>query len=177
VSFWNDDDGQRYRASYFEMYPGVWRHGDWIRIDASGSCVISGRSDATLNRGGVRVGTSEFYRVVESIPGVAGALVIDTGDLEHEGELILFVVPQAQPLDDGLRQRLVRELRTQLSPRHVPDRIVAAPGVPMTLNGKRLEVPVKRLLMGEAVDEVASPESLQDPEVLRWFVDFALAQG
>ena len=173
VSFWQDDDGQRYRASYFETYPGVWRHGDWITIDTSGSCVISGRSDATLNRGGIRVGTSEFYRVVESIPGVAGALVVDTGDLEHEGEILLFVVPETPPLDDGLRAQIVQELRSQLSPRHAPDRIVEAPGVPMTLNGKRLEVPVKRLLMGEAAHEVASPESLQNPEVFRWFVGFA----
>ena len=112
------------------------------------SCVISGRSDATLNRGGVRIGTSEFYRVVESLPGVAGALVIDTGDLEREGEIILFVVPKGGALGAALEARIRDELGRQLSPRHVPDRIIEAPGVPTTLNGKRLEVPVKRLRAG-----------------------------
>jgi acetoacetyl-CoA synthetase len=173
VSFWNDPGGDRYRGSYFDVYPGVWRHGDWITIAADGSCVISGRSDATLNRGGVRIGTSEFYRVVESVPGVAGALVIDTGDLEHGGEIVLFVVPAGATLDEQLRDRIVRELRSQLSPRHAPDRIVEAPGVPTTLNGKRLEVPVKRLLMGEPAEIVASPDSLGDPALFRWFVSYA----
>jgi acetoacetyl-CoA synthetase len=177
VGFLSDDDGSRYRASYFDVYPGVWRHGDWITITSSGSCVISGRSDATLNRGGIRIGTSEFYRVVESIPGVAGALVIDTGDLEHDGEIVLFVVAESGGVDDALRDRIVRELRSQLSPRHAPDRIVEAPGVPTTLNGKRLEVPVKRMLMGEAPDRVASPESLQDPEIFAWYADHAAARS
>jgi acetoacetyl-CoA synthetase len=173
VSFWNDPDGARYRASYFEVYPGVWRHGDWITIADDGSCVITGRSDATLNRGGVRIGTSEFYRVVEAIQGVAGALVIDTGDLDHEGEVILFVVPAGGSLEEEVRDRIAGELRSQLSPRHAPDRIVEAPGVPTTLNGKRLEVPVKRLLMGEPAEVVASPDSLSDPAVFRWFVEYA----
>ena len=173
VSFWNDPDGSRYRESYFGIYPGVWRHGDWITIRPSGACVISGRSDATLNRGGVRVGTSELYRVVESIPQIAGSLVVDTGDLEHEGEIVLFVVVQDSTLDDDLRARIVAALRSQLSPRHVPDRIVEAPGVPTTLNGKRLEVPVKRMLMGEPADRVASSESLQDPEIFAWFAAYA----
>ena len=173
VSFWNDPDGDRYRASYFESYPGVWRHGDWITIRPSGSCVISGRSDATLNRGGVRVGTSEFYRVVESIEGIAGSLVVDTGDLDHEGAILLFVVLDGAVLDDGLRARIASELRSQLSPRHVPDLVVEAPGVPTTLNGKRLEVPVKRMLMGEPADRVASPESLQDVTIFEWFATYA----
>ena len=173
VSFWNDPDGARYRSSYFESFPGVWRHGDWITIRSSGSCVISGRSDATLNRGGVRVGTSEYYRVVESIPGIGDSLVVDTGDLEHEGELVLFVVLDGAVLNDELRTEINRALRTQLSPRHLPDRIVDAPGVPTTLNGKRLEVPVKRMLMGEPPDRVASPESLQDAEVFDWFAAYA----
>ncbi len=173
VSFWNDPDGARYRSSYFESFPGVWRHGDWITIRSSGSCVISGRSDATLNRGGVRVGTSEYYRVVESIPGIDGSLVVDTGDLEHEGELVLFVVLDGAVLNNELRTEINSALRTQLSPRHLPDRIVDAPGVPMTLNGKRLEVPVKRMLMGEPPDRVASPESLQDAEVFEWFAAYA----
>jgi acetoacetyl-CoA synthetase len=173
VAFWHDADGSRYRSSYFDVYPGVWRHGDWITITSDGACVISGRSDATLNRAGIRIGTSELYRVVESIPGVAGSLVVDTGDLERDGEIVLFVVPEEGRVDDELRARIVRELRSQLSPRHAPDRIVEAPGVPTTLNGKRLEVPVKRLLMGEDPAVVASPGSLQDPEVFRWYVEHA----
>jgi acetoacetyl-CoA synthetase len=173
VRFWNDPDGARYRASYFETYPGVWRHGDWIEITPAGGCIISGRSDATLNRGGIRIGTSELYRVVEAIPGVLESLVVDTGALGREGELILFVVPEEGSLDDRLRGTIADAIRSHLSPRHVPDRVVEAPGVPTTLNGKRLEVPVKRLLMGEAPADVASPEALRDPDVLAWFVAFA----
>jgi acetoacetyl-CoA synthetase len=173
VTFWNDPDGERYRASYFDTYPGIWRHGDWITIRSSGSCVIAGRSDATLNRAGIRVGTSELYRVVERIPGIADSLVVDTGGPDGEGAIVLFVVLDGIELDDDLRARIVSDLRSQLSPRHAPDRIVEAPGVPMTLNGKRLEVPVKRLLAGEPAESVASPESLQDPEVFRWYAEHA----
>jgi acetoacetyl-CoA synthetase len=159
VSFWNDPDGERYRSSYFETYPGVWRHGDWIEITDRGSCVITGRSDATLNRGGVRIGSSELYRVVETIPGVLESLVVDTGELGREGELLLFVV-----LDDAA---------DRLSPRHVPDRIEQVPAIPKTLNGKRLEVPVKRLLLGASLEDVASPGALADPEALEAFRVFA----
>jgi acetoacetyl-CoA synthetase len=177
VSFWNDPDGERYRSSYFDTYPGVWRHGDWLTIRSSGGCVISGRSDATLNRAGVRVGTSELYRVVDGIPGIADSLVVDTGGPDDEGAIVLFVVLDGVELDDELRARIVSDLRTQLSPRHAPDRIVEAPGVPMTLNGKRLEVPVKRLLAGEPPERVASPDSLQDPEVFRWYAEHAASLG
>jgi acetoacetyl-CoA synthetase len=173
VSFWNDPDGARYRASYFDTFPGVWRHGDWIEITPGGGCIIYGRSDATLNRGGIRVGTSELYRVVEAIPGVRESLVVDTGELGHEGALILFVTLDEGPLDDPLRATIADAVRTHLSPRHVPDRIVDAPGIPTTLNGKRLEVPVKRLLMGEDPATVASPEALRDPEIFAWYVAFA----
>jgi acetoacetyl-CoA synthetase len=173
VAFWNDPEGERYRSSYFEPFPGVWRHGDWITILPSGACVISGRSDSTLNRGGVRIGTSELYRVVEAIPGVADALVVDTGRPDEEGEIVLFVVLEGVELDDELRAVIASNLRSLLSPRHVPDRIVEAPGVPMTLNGKRLEVPVKRLLAGEPADRVASPESLRDPAIFRWYAERA----
>jgi acetoacetyl-CoA synthetase len=173
IRFWGDPDGARYRSSYFDSYPGVWRHGDWLTIRSSGSCVISGRSDATLNRAGIRVGTSEFYRVLDRIPGIADSLVVDTGGPEDEGEIVLFVVLDAPQLDDELRARIVSDLRSQLSPRHAPDRIVEAPGIPMTLNGKRLEVPVKRLLAGEPAERVASPESLQDPEIFRWYAEHA----
>jgi acetoacetyl-CoA synthetase len=136
--------------------------------------VISGRSDATLNRGGVRIGTSELYRVVDALPGVVESLVVDTGRLEQEGELLLFVVLDAGTyLDDALRDRIVRELRTQLSPRHAPDRILQVPAIPKTLNGKRLEVPVKRLFAGASPEEVASPGALGDPEAFRAFVELA----
>ncbi len=173
VSFWRDPGDERYRASYFEEYPGVWRHGDWIKITERGTCVIYGRSDATLNRGGIRVGTSELYRIVESLPGVADSLVIDTGAAGREGELLLFVVPEDRELDDALRREIASALRTGLSPRHVPDRIVAVGSIPKTLNGKRLEVPIKRLFAGEPPEAVASPDALTDPSAFRAFVDLA----
>ncbi|MGH2636880.1 MAG: acetoacetate--CoA ligase [Actinomycetota bacterium] len=174
VRLWNDPSGDRYRASYFEVFPGVWRHGDWIKVTGRGTCVIYGRSDATLNRGGVRVGTSELYRVVDAIPGIRESLVVDTGSLEAEGRLFLFVaLEEGTSLDDRLRSRIASELRAQLSPRHVPDRTLAVPDIPKTLNGKRLEVPVKRLLMGARPEEVASPGALSDPAALDVFVELA----
>jgi acetoacetyl-CoA synthetase len=140
--------------------------------------VISGRSDATLNRGGIRVGTSEVYRIVEAVPGIAESLVVDTGELGADGELILFVAMEPTvPFDDGVRTAIAEALRSQLSPRHVPDRVVAAPGVPCTLNGKRLEVPVKRLLMGAAPGEVANADALRDPAVFEWYVRYARGAG
>jgi acetoacetyl-CoA synthetase len=136
--------------------------------------VISGRSDATLNRGGVRIGTSELYRVVDALEGVRESLVVDTGAIGNEGELILFVaLAGGVDLDDDLVARIDGQIRTQLSPRHVPDRVLAVPDIPKTLNGKRLEVPVKRLLMGAEPEEVASPGALADPEAFRAFVDIA----
>jgi len=170
VGFWNDPGGERYRASYFAAYPGVWRHGDWITVLPDGGCVIFGRSDATLNRGGVRMGTSEFYRVVERLPEIADSLVVDTGQLGADGRLILFVVlTPGHELDDELTGRLKAELRTQLSPRHVPDEIHQVPGVPRTLSGKKLEVPVRRILLGTPVAEAADPDALANPEVLPLF--------
>jgi acetoacetyl-CoA synthetase len=178
LSFWNDEGGLRYRESYFSVYPGVWRHGDWIKVTSRGTCVIYGRSDATLNRGGVRLGTSELYRVVDALPQIRESLVVDTGRLGSDGALLLFVVlDDGAELDDALRATIARELRTQLSPRHVPDRILEVPDIPKTLNGKRLEVPVKRLLLGEPLEDVASPGSLADPEVLRAFAELAPTLG
>ncbi|HET6550854.1 MAG TPA: acetoacetate--CoA ligase, partial [Solirubrobacter sp.] len=134
VGFWGDDDGSRYRAAYFDVYPGVWRHGDWVRFSEQGTCVVTGRSDATLNRGGVRMGTAELYAVVEELPEVSDSLVVHVeDDGGGPGELILFVVAE---LDDGLRARIAGELRAQLSPRHVPDTIAAVPAIPRTLTGK-----------------------------------------
>jgi acetoacetyl-CoA synthetase len=170
VGFWNDPGGERYRASYFAAYPGVWRHGDWITMLPEGGCVIFGRSDATLNRGGVRMGTSEFYRVVERLPEIADSLVVDTGQLGADGRLILYVVlAPGHELDDELVGRLKAELRAQLSPRHVPDEIHQVPGVPRTLSGKKLEVPVRRILLGTPVAEAADPDALANPEVLPLF--------
>jgi acetoacetyl-CoA synthetase len=174
TGFWNDPDGERYRASYFDAYPGVWRHGDWIMMLPDGGCVIFGRSDATLNRGGVRMGTSEFYRVVERLPEIADSLVVDTGQLGEDGRLILYVVlAPGHELDDALIARLKAELRTQLSPRHVPDEIHQVPGVPRTLSGKKLEVPVRRILLGTPVAEAADPDALANPEVLALFAPLA----
>ena len=159
VGFWNDPGGERYRDSYFADYPGVWRHGDWIMILPDGGCVIYGRSDATLNRGGVRMGTSEFYRVVEALPEIADSLVVDTGRLGQEGQLILYVV-----LADGVRARRRAgragsspALRAELSPRHVPDEIHQVPGIPRTLSGKKLEVPVRKILLGTPVGRGGRP--------------------
>ncbi len=175
VGFWGDDDGSRYRAAYFERFPGVWCHGDWITLHADGSSVITGRSDATLNRGGVRLGTSEFYSVVESLPEVADSLVVHLEDPQGgPGQLLLFVVPSpGHAVDDELRARIARALREQLSPRHVPDAVHGVDGVPRTLSGKKLEVPVKRILSGTAVDRAASRGALANPEVLAGYQSLA----
>lgn len=175
VGFWGDDDGSRYRAAYFEAHPGVWTHGDWITVFPDGACEITGRSDATLNRGGVRMGTAELYTVVESLPEVADSLVVHIEDPSGgPGRLLLFVTPAAGArLDDDLRARLVRALRTELSPRHVPDEIHEVPGVPRTLSGKKLEVPVKRILTGTDPDAAASRGSLANPEVLDAYAGYA----
>ena len=170
VGFWNDPDGEKYQASYFAAYPGVWRHGDWITLLPDGGCVIYGRSDATLNRGGVRMGTSEFYRVVERLPGVTDSLVVDTGQLDRPGRLVLYVVlAEGRELDDDLIGQLRGALRSELSPRHVPDEIHQVPGIPRTLSGKKLEVPVRKILLGTPVAEAADPDALANPEVLGLF--------
>ncbi len=178
VAFWGDADGSRMRAAYFDAFPGTWRHGDWLTITERGSCVISGRSDATLNRGGVRLGTAEFYAVVEAIPEVADSLVVHLEDDEGgAGELLLFVVVRdGAALDDALRARIGTALRAQLSPRHVPDRLHAVPAIPRTLSGKKLEVPVKRILLGMDPDVAASKDSLADPESLAPFEALAAAR-
>ncbi|MEO8571158.1 MAG: acetoacetate--CoA ligase [Chloroflexota bacterium] len=173
VGFWDDPDGERYRESYFGMYPGVWRHGDWIRITERGSAVIEGRSDSTLNRQGIRFGTSELYAVVEALPEVADSLVIG---LELPGGrywMPLFVVlANGIALDDALVARIRTAIRETLSQRHVPDAIVAVPAVPRTLTGKKMEVPVKRLLLGRPLAEVAAPGAVADPAALEFFADY-----
>ena len=180
VGFWRDDDGSRYRAAYLDAFPGVWRHGDWVTIYDDGACVITGRSDSTLNRGGVRIGTSEFYSVVEGMPEIADSLVVhlDGNEANPSGELLLFVVPaDGVVVDDELERRIRAELRRELSPRHVPDHIVAVSAVPRTLSGKKLEVPVKRILGGVAPEVAASRDALADPSALDSFVEFARSRA
>jgi acetoacetyl-CoA synthetase len=172
--FWNDPDDERYRASYFDTYPGVWRHGDWIEITSRGTAVIYGRSDSTINRQGVRMGTSEIYRAVLAVPEVVDALVVDLPRPGTEGWMPLFVVlGDGAELDDDLRDRIRRRIREDCSPRHVPNEVYAVDEVPRTLSGKVLEVPVKRILMGTPPDEAASRESLANPAALDWFADLA----
>jgi len=175
VGLWGDADGSRYRASYFDRYPGIWRQGDWIRFTERGSCVITGRSDATLNRGGVRLGTGEFYEVIEELPEILDALVVHLEDAGGgAGELLLFVVAaEGAVVDESLRRRIAATLRNELSPRHVPDGIVAVPAIPRTLTGKKLESPVKRILRGDPAQYVASRDSLADPTALDAFVALA----
>ncbi|MEV7624549.1 acetoacetate--CoA ligase [Actinoplanes sp. NPDC089786] len=172
VGFWGDTDGSRYREAYFDVFPGVWRHGDWITIGADGSCVITGRSDATLNRGGVRLGTAEFYSVVENIDAITDSVVVHLD--ERGDELLLFVVlAEGLELDDELRGRIRRELRAALSPRHVPDEIHQVRAVPRTLSAKKLEVPVKRILTGTPASSAAAAGALANPASLQEFEEFA----
>jgi acetoacetyl-CoA synthetase len=175
VCFWNDPGGHRYHAAYFEDIPGMWRQGDWITITERGSCVVTGRSDATLNRAGVRLGTGEMYSVVEELPEVADSLVVHLEDSAGgAGELILFVAPTAgQSVNAGTVDAIKHALRSELSPRHVPDQIVTVPGIPRTLTGKKLEAPVKRILQGSAPETVASRDALANPAALDAFIAYA----
>jgi acetoacetyl-CoA synthetase len=169
--FWNDPDGERLRASYFDMYPGVWRHGDWIELTDRGTAIIYGRSDSTINRGGVRMGTSEIYRAVLALPEIVDAIVVDV-----DGWMPLFVVlADGAVLDDELTKRIAARVREDCSPRHVPNEVHAIAEVPRTLSGKALEVPVKRILQGTPPERAASRDSLANPAALDWFTDFAAA--
>ena len=174
VSFWNDPDGKRMHEAYFDMYPGVWRHGDWVRRTTRNSYVIYGRSDSTLNRGGVRMGTADFYSVVEGFAQIADSLVIDTTALGavEEGALLCFVVMANGATLADVEPELRKALRSQLSPRHVPDRFIPIAVVPRTLNGKKCEVPVKKILAGTAPEKAVSRDALQDPTALDFFVNF-----
>jgi acetoacetyl-CoA synthetase len=176
VFFWGDDDGERYRESYFEMFPGVWRHGDWIEITERGTAIISGRSDSTINRGGIRMGTSEIYRAVLSLDEIVDALVVDVPKEGRENWMPLFVVlREGAELDDDLRKQIAARVREDCSPRHVPDEVHAVKEVPRTLSGKVLEVPVKKILMGQDPDKAASRDSLANPEAFDPFVELASA--
>jgi acetoacetyl-CoA synthetase len=173
---WGDEDGSRYRESYFSTFPGVWRHGDWIEITARGTAIITGRSDATINRGGVRMGTSELYRSVLALDEIVDALVVDVPAGDGSRMTLFVVLRDGSTLDERLASEIRRRIREDCSPRHVPDEVVAAPEIPRTLSGKILEVPVKRLLMGAAADDVASRDSLANPAALDWFAHLASSQ-
>jgi acetoacetyl-CoA synthetase len=166
---WNDPDGRRYHDAYFDMYDGIWRHGDWIEITERGTAIIYGRSDSTINRGGVRMGTSEIYRAVLSIDEITDALVVDV-----DGWMPLFVVLRpGAVLDEALEKQIARRVREDCSPRHVPNAVYAIAEVPRTLSGKVLEVPVKRILQGTPADKAASRDSLANPAALDTFVELA----
>jgi acetoacetyl-CoA synthetase len=174
IYFWGDEDGSRYRESYFEMFPGAWRHGDWLEMTPRGTAVIYGRSDSTINRGGIRMGTSEIYRAVLSIDAIVDALVVDIPRPGTEGWMPLFVVfREGVELDDELPGEIARRVRQQCSPRHVPDQVFQIAEVPRTLSGKVLEVPVKRILMGTPVAKAVSRDSLANPAALDYFVEMA----
>jgi acetoacetyl-CoA synthetase len=174
VRFWGDEDGSRYRESYFEMFPGTWRHGDWIEITERGTAVIYGRSDSTINRGGIRMGTSEIYRAVLSIEEIVDALVVDVPRLGTDGWMPLFVVlREGAELGEELPKEIARRVRERCSPRHVPDEVFQIAEVPRTLSGKVLEVPVKRILMGTPAEQAASRDSLANPAALDYFVEMA----
>ncbi|CAG5071834.1 Acetyl-coenzyme A synthetase [Dyadobacter sp. CECT 9623] len=171
IYFWNDEDQEKYFGSYFEMYPNVWRHGDWIKITDRKSVIIYGRSDATLNRGGVRIGTAEIYRAVESIPAVKDSLAVYLEKSNGEGTISLFVVlGKDKQLTDELKAEIRETLRTQYSPRHIPDTIEQVDDIPYTINGKKMEAPMKRILMGQDPEKVINLDTMRNPESLKSFV-------
>ncbi len=188
---WGDEDGSRYLSSYFDMYPpghgrqpdggdgpaamgAVWRHGDWLKVGANGGCVIYGRSDATINRHGLRMGTSEIYSAVESLPEVLDSLVVDLEYLGRESYMPLFIVLRSgATLDDALRERINAAIRSSLSPRFVPDEIIQVVEVPRTLSGKKQELPIKKLLLGQPIDKVVNQDAMANPGCLPWYVEFA----
>lgn len=174
VFFWNDPDGSKYRSSYFEHYPGVWRHGDWLCITPRQTLIILGRSDATLNRQGVRIGTAEIYRALDQIPEIRDALILNLERPDGSDWMPLFV--QLEPgatLDDALQQRIRNTLRTECSPRHVPDAIIAAPDIPYTMSGKKMETPVKKILQKKPLDKAYNPDSMRNPEAMQFFIEWA----
>ena len=174
VYLWNDPDAVRYTESYFDTWPGVWRHGDWVTMHSDGSISIHGRSDATLNRQGVRLGSADFYDVLETMPEIFETLVVGIDLPDDRYWLGLFVAPaDGYAVDEELRQKIITTLRTRLTPRHVPDEIVQAPAIPHTLTGKRLEVPIKKLLTGRPLEKAANVAAVDNPDALRWYARFA----
>lgn len=172
--FWNDEGNKRYLSSYFDMYPGVWRHGDWLKITHQGGCIIYGRSDATINRHGLRMGTSELYSAVEALPEVLDSMVVDLEYLGRESYMPLFVVLRpGTALNDAMKDKIASAIRIALSPRFVPDAIVAAPEIPRTLSGKKQELPIKKLLLGQPIERVVNKDAMANPGCLDWYVAFA----
>ena len=176
--FWGDTGNARYISSYFDMYPNVWRHGDWLKITASGSCIIYGRSDATINRHGLRMGTSELYSAIEALPEVLDSMVIDLEYLGRESYMPLFIVlREGTALDAAMKAKLNNAIKTALSPRFVPNDIFAVPEIPRTLSGKKQELPIKKLLLGQPIDKVVNRDAMANPGCLDWYVAFASAQA
>ncbi|MEO7116523.1 MAG: acetoacetate--CoA ligase, partial [Caldimonas sp.] len=176
--FWGDEGGVRLHDSYFDMYPGVWRHGDWIRITPRGGAIIYGRSDATINRHGIRMGTAELYRAVEAMPEVVDSLVVDLEYLGRDSYMPLFVVlREGETLDEALTLRLRESIKTALSARHVPNGIFQVSSIPRTLSGKKMELPVKKLLLGTPADEVFKLDAMANADSVAWFADFARRRG
>ncbi|MES2413055.1 MAG: acetoacetate--CoA ligase [Pseudomonadota bacterium] len=176
--FWGDKENQRYLSSYFDMYPGVWRHGDWLKVTPHGSCIIYGRSDATINRYGLRMGTSELYSAIEALPEVLDSMVVDLEFLGRESYMPLFVVLRpGVALDEAMKAKLNNAVKTALSPRFVPNEIFAVPEIPRTLSGKKQELPIKKLLLGQPVDKVINRDAMANPGCLQWYEDFAKSRA
>jgi acetoacetyl-CoA synthetase len=172
--FWGDLGNQRYLSSYFDMYPNVWRHGDWLKITPAGGCIIYGRSDATINRHGLRMGTSELYSAVEALPEVLDSMVVDLEYLGRESYMPLFVVLRAGvALDEAMKAKLNNAVKTALSPRFVPNDIFQVPEIPRTLSGKKQELPIKKLLLGQPLEKVVNPDAMANPACLAWYVQFS----
>jgi acetoacetyl-CoA synthetase len=176
--FWNDPDGSRYHDAYFAAYPGIWRHGDWITLTSHGSVIVHGRSDSTLNRNGVRLGSADIHDVVQRLPEITEALVISAEEPDGGYWMPLFVVlADGVTLDDTLRDRIREAIRTGASPRHVPDEILEVPAIPHTRTGKKLEVPVKRLLQGARAEQVVGPASVDAPELIDYYARLGAARS
>ena len=173
IYFWDDEDGERLRESYFDMYPGIWRHGDWIRITERGTAMITGRSDSTINRGGIRMGTAEIYRAVLALDEITDALVVDIPQGDDAWMPLFVVLREGEELDDDLIKAIAKRVREDCSPRHVPSEVFQVDEVPRTLSGKVLEVPVKKILTGTPPEKAASRDSLANPKALDWFVELA----
>jgi acetoacetyl-CoA synthetase len=172
--FWGDEGNKRYLSSYFDTYPGVWRHGDWLMVTPRGSCIIYGRSDATINRHGLRMGTSELYRAVEALPEVLDSMVVDLEYLGRDSWMPLFVVLRpGHAFDEAMKSRINGAIRDALSPRFVPDQIYAVPEIPRTLTGKKQELPIKKLLLGQPIEKVVNKDAMANPASLDWFVELA----
>jgi acetoacetyl-CoA synthetase len=177
IYFWNDTDGSRYRESYFDVYPGIWRHGDFFRVNRRGGCFVLGRSDATLNRLGVRIGTSEIYRVLAQLEEIEDALIVNLDLPNGKFFMPLFVkLSGGIRLDAELERRICDRLRREYTPRHVPDRVIQAPGIPVTLTRKKMEVPVRRILLGASVEQAANRNAMANPDSLDFFVNYAKTQ-